>query len=132
MVWKETCAVEERLRFVLAIEAGEETFAALCRRLGVSRRVGYKWYARYRLGGRFGVIGPLARAWAPSARAVGRDRGGVSGGSAGASALGSGEGSGVASASRSGGLLAGSEHDRGFVRPRGPDGEAPPAGVNSD
>ncbi len=53
MVWKETCAVEERLRFVLAIEAGEETFAALWRRLGVSRRVGYKWYARYRLGGAF-------------------------------------------------------------------------------
>ena len=55
MVWKETCALEERLRFVLAVASGEETFAALCRRFGVSRRVGYKWYARYRLEGVSGL-----------------------------------------------------------------------------
>ena len=51
MVWKETCAVDERMRFVMAIEAGEESFAATCRRFSVSRRVGYKWFARYRLDG---------------------------------------------------------------------------------
>ncbi len=65
MVWKETCVVEERLRFVLAVEAGEETFAALCRRFGVSRRVGYKWYARYRLEG---VSGLSDRSRAPGRR----------------------------------------------------------------
>ena len=65
MVWKETCAVEERLRFVLAVEAGEETFAAVCRRFGVSRRVGYKWYARYRLEG---VSGLSDRSRAPGRR----------------------------------------------------------------
>ena len=27
MVWKETCAVDERMRFVMAIEAGEESAA---------------------------------------------------------------------------------------------------------
>lgn len=47
MVWKETCAVEERLRFVMAVEAGDESLAAICRRFGVSRRIGYKWYGRY-------------------------------------------------------------------------------------
>jgi transposase len=51
MVWKETCAVDERMRFVLAVEAGEEAVAALCRRSGISRRVGYKWLSRYRAAG---------------------------------------------------------------------------------
>ena len=65
MVWKETCAVEERLRFVLAVEAGAEPFAVLCRRFGVSRRVGYKWHARYRLEG---VSGLSDRSRAPGRR----------------------------------------------------------------
>ncbi len=51
MGWKETCAVEERMRFVMAAEARDEPFAALCRQFGVSRRVGYKWLERYREGG---------------------------------------------------------------------------------
>ncbi len=47
MGWRETCAVEERMRFVIAIEEHEESFAGLCRRFGVSRKTGYKWLARY-------------------------------------------------------------------------------------
>ena len=47
MGWMETCAVEERMRLVMAAQAGEEAFAAVCRRFGVSRRVGYKWVARH-------------------------------------------------------------------------------------
>jgi len=47
MGWRETCAVEERMRFVMAAEKREEPFAAICRQFGVSRRVGYKWLARY-------------------------------------------------------------------------------------
>src|SRR5258705_13105680 len=48
MGWTETCAVVERMRFVMAVEAREETFAAICRRFGVSRKTGYKWLDRYR------------------------------------------------------------------------------------
>ena len=48
MGWMETCTVDERMRFVIAAEKYEESFAALCRGFGVSRRVGYKWLARYR------------------------------------------------------------------------------------
>jgi putative transposase len=48
MGWRETCAMEERKRFVLAVEKAEETIAALCRRFGVSRKCGYKWLERYR------------------------------------------------------------------------------------
>ena len=38
MVWMETCAVEERMRFVMSVAGSEETFAAMCRRFGVSRQ----------------------------------------------------------------------------------------------
>jgi len=44
-------AVDKRMRFVTAAEAGEETMTALCRRFGLSRKTGYKWLARYRLDG---------------------------------------------------------------------------------
>jgi putative transposase len=62
MGWKETCAVDERMRFVMAVEKREESFAATCRQFGVSRRVGYKWLARYR---EAGVQGVLDRSRAP-------------------------------------------------------------------
>jgi putative transposase len=55
MGWKETCAVEERMRLVMATEKGEESFAAICRRFGVSRQNGYKWLARYREAGLEGL-----------------------------------------------------------------------------
>src|SRR5260370_3808663 len=51
MGWTETCAVDERMRFVLAAERQEEAFAVACRRFGVSRRTGYKWLERYREAG---------------------------------------------------------------------------------
>jgi hypothetical protein len=34
MGWMETCAVDERMRFVMAIEAQEEPMAAVCRLWG--------------------------------------------------------------------------------------------------
>jgi transposase InsO family protein len=52
----ETCAVDERMRFVIAAAKHEESFAALCRGFGVSRRVGYKWLARYRQAGVDGLL----------------------------------------------------------------------------
>jgi transposase InsO family protein len=51
MVWKETCAMEERIRFVDAVVENTETFAMVCRRFGVSRKTGYKWLARYQAEG---------------------------------------------------------------------------------
>lgn len=56
MGWMETCAVEQRMGFVMAAVAGEETFAAVCRRFGVSRRTGYKWLARYEVEGAAGLF----------------------------------------------------------------------------
>jgi putative transposase len=62
MGWMETCAVEERMRFVLAIAEREESFAAVCRHFGVSRKTGYKWIERYAEGG---VAALLDRSRAP-------------------------------------------------------------------
>ena len=56
MGWMETCVVDERMRFVLAIDRQEEAFAAMCRRFGVSRKTGYKWLARYHDAGVEGLI----------------------------------------------------------------------------
>ena len=62
MPWKETRVVDERMRFVLAAEAGEEAFAAVCRRFGISRQHGVKWLARWRAEG---VAGLADRSRAP-------------------------------------------------------------------
>ena len=51
MGWKKTCAMDERMRFVMAVEERDEAFAAVCRRFGVSRKTGYKWLERYGDGG---------------------------------------------------------------------------------
>jgi hypothetical protein len=42
----ETCAVDERMRFVMAVGEQEEAFSQLCRRFVVSRKTGYKWPGR--------------------------------------------------------------------------------------
>jgi transposase InsO family protein len=47
MPWKETCAVNERMRFVVAYEEEKDSMAVLCRRFGISRRTGYKWIGRF-------------------------------------------------------------------------------------
>ncbi|RWL20245.1 MAG: helix-turn-helix domain-containing protein, partial [Mesorhizobium sp.] len=48
MVWRETDIMDERLRFVVACLAGDETMTELCADFGVSRKIGYKWLGRYR------------------------------------------------------------------------------------
>jgi putative transposase len=47
MPWKETCAMEERMKFVLEVLEGFESKAALCRIYGISRPTGDKWLGRY-------------------------------------------------------------------------------------
>jgi putative transposase len=72
MVWKETCAMEERMRFVDAVVENAETFVAICRRFGVSRKTGYKWISRYQAEGAEGLKdqsrAPLHHAQAMTAR----------------------------------------------------------------
>ena len=46
-----TWTMTDRMHFVVAAEAREDTMAALCRQFGISRKTGYKWLARVRAGG---------------------------------------------------------------------------------
>jgi putative transposase len=62
MVWLETCGVEERMRFVMAVEEQTDAFAVVCRQFGVSRKTGYKWLERYQS---TGFAGLLERSRAP-------------------------------------------------------------------
>jgi putative transposase len=55
MPWRETRVMDERARFVLAVEAGEEPMAAVCRRFGISRDKGYKWLRRWQAEGVAGL-----------------------------------------------------------------------------
>jgi transposase InsO family protein len=48
--------VNERVRFVMAVESQEEAFAVLCRCYGVSRKTGYKWLGRFRADGLEGLV----------------------------------------------------------------------------
>ena len=48
MGWRETCVMDERLRFVVACLEDEETMTGLCAAYGISRKTGYKWLGRYR------------------------------------------------------------------------------------
>ena len=62
MSWKETCLMEERLKFMAAWLSEEESRSSLCERYGVSRKTGYKWAARYK---REGLGGLSDRSRAP-------------------------------------------------------------------
>lgn len=48
--------MEERLHFVRDAQSDRFTMSELCARYGVSRRVGYKWLARYEEDGRHGLV----------------------------------------------------------------------------
>jgi putative transposase len=70
MPWQEVCPMEARMRFVMAVLAQEDSMTALCEEYGVSRRIGYKWLERYRLGEMAGLAerrrGPRLVPWAIS------------------------------------------------------------------
>src|SRR5580698_8827438 len=64
MPWKETRVVDERMRFIVAVQEDPRgNFAQLCRRFGISRAKGYKWLERCRAGGPEGLRdqSPVAR-----------------------------------------------------------------------
>ncbi len=51
MPWKETCPMDERIRFVVCYLEHEWPMSALCREFGISRKTGYKMIQRYIEGG---------------------------------------------------------------------------------
>jgi len=55
MPWKETSAMEERVRFVTLYQEGLYSLAELCARFGISRPTGYKWVQRFQEGGYEGL-----------------------------------------------------------------------------
>jgi len=63
MGWTETCALDERVRFVMAVETQEAPFAVVCRRFGVSRKTGYKWIERYEAAGVAGLVDRSRKPW---------------------------------------------------------------------
>ena len=56
MPWRESGPMDERLQFVRDAQRNLFTMSELCARYGVSRRVGYKWLARYEAEGRAGLL----------------------------------------------------------------------------
>ena len=55
MPWRSTNPVNERMRFVVACEAGLYSMTELCQRYGISRETGYTWLRRYRAEGPSGL-----------------------------------------------------------------------------
>jgi len=47
MPWKETCSMEERIKFIGHYLEGEHSMAGLCRAFGISRKTGYKLVRRF-------------------------------------------------------------------------------------
>jgi putative transposase len=48
--------MDARMKFIVAVLADEDTMTALREEFGISRRVGYKWLARYKSAGAAGLI----------------------------------------------------------------------------
>jgi len=55
MPWRESCAMDERIRFIVESQSGDWTMIELCERFGISRKTGYKWLERYRVEGPAGL-----------------------------------------------------------------------------
>ncbi len=54
MPWEKTCAMDEKLKFIVAWKSGEFGKSELCRAFGISRPTGDKYIERY---GLYGVDG---------------------------------------------------------------------------
>ena len=55
MPWRESCAMDERVRFIADHRSGMWTMTELCERYEVSRKTGYKWLERYEREGEAGL-----------------------------------------------------------------------------
>jgi transposase-like protein len=56
MSWTESDAMDQRLQFVTDALSDRFTMTELCERYGVSRRIGYKWLARFNEDGKRGLV----------------------------------------------------------------------------
>ena len=74
MPWRESCAMDERLRFVGDWLSGDVSKTELCEAYGISRRTGYKWLSRYEAAGPAGLAdrshAPLAHGRATAGELV--------------------------------------------------------------
>src|SRR5260370_21823679 len=61
MPWREVCPMDERMRFIGALLAQEDSMTELCERFGISRKTGYQFRARYLAEGAGGIV-PRSRA----------------------------------------------------------------------
>ena len=48
MPWREVCSMDEKMAFIVARLADEESMTELCEQFGISRKTGYKLLRRYR------------------------------------------------------------------------------------
>jgi transposase InsO family protein len=55
MPWKETCVMDEKLKFLGKYLRQESTMSSLCREFNISRKTGYKMVHRYLLEGPVGI-----------------------------------------------------------------------------
>ncbi len=55
MPWKETCPMDERMKFIADYLKNEWNLSDLCQYYGISRKTGYKWLARYQAEGPSGL-----------------------------------------------------------------------------
>ena len=55
MPWRESCAMDERMRFIVERRSNEWTMTELCERYEISRKTGYKWLEHYLLEGPAGL-----------------------------------------------------------------------------
>jgi transposase InsO family protein len=60
--WKESCRMEERMKFVARLRGGER-MTDLCREFGISRKTGYKFVERFE---RYSVVGLADQRRAPA------------------------------------------------------------------
>jgi len=54
--WTESDVMDQRLHFVTDALSDRFTMTELCERYGVSRRIGYKWLARFNEDGKRGLV----------------------------------------------------------------------------
>jgi putative transposase len=62
MPWKETCLMDEKIKFIAMVKSGIYSFASVCRQFDVSRKTGYELLARYEAEGERALV---ARSRAP-------------------------------------------------------------------
>lgn len=56
MPWKETCLMDEKIKFIAMVKSGIYSFASTCRQFDISRKTGYELLARYETEGERALV----------------------------------------------------------------------------